>query len=197
MGHLLDQKKEEKHQSLLDAAYTLFLEKGAGKTSISDIVQKANVAKGTFYLYFRDKEDILQALVYKISYRVLAAAYEHLQNNRTDDFVENVILLVDYVIEYFKRDGLVLRLLERNFSWPMVETELVSSSDPLFKRLMSDLHESPLAQKYTEEELFKLIFVFIEMIGSTAYSSIVLGRPDDIDNMKPVLYGIIRRSLSA
>ena len=40
-------------------------------------------------------------------------------------FVEDIILMVDYIVEYFKRSRLTLRLLERNFSWPMIESSLI------------------------------------------------------------------------
>lgn len=48
-------KKQEKRRALLEAAYDLFLERGAAKTSVEDITSRAKVAKGTFYLYFRIK----------------------------------------------------------------------------------------------------------------------------------------------
>ena len=48
-------KKQEKRRALLEAAYDLFLERGAAKTSVEDITSRAKVAKGTFYLYFQDK----------------------------------------------------------------------------------------------------------------------------------------------
>lgn len=51
-------KKKQKKESLLNTAFELFLTKGLAKTTISDIVEKAGVAKGTFYLYFKDKYDI-------------------------------------------------------------------------------------------------------------------------------------------
>ena len=52
MSLVLEMKKEEKRKKLLDAAYLLFLQKGAGHTTINDIAEEAKVAKGTFYLYF-------------------------------------------------------------------------------------------------------------------------------------------------
>ena len=58
----VEQKKEQKKEGLLEAAYQLFLEKGVNKTSVDEIVKKANVAKGTFYLYFKDKYDIRNRL---------------------------------------------------------------------------------------------------------------------------------------
>ncbi len=195
MSSRLEQQKQEKKQNLLDAAYALFTEKGVAKTSVDEIVRGANVAKGTFYLYFRDKGDVLRELIYKVSYRVLGEAYDYAVAHESGDFIEDVILLVDYIIEYFKRNKLALRLLERNFSWPMVAQQLSARTDPLWRSLAQRLESSPLARRYTDEELFKLIYVIIEMCGSTCYSAIIEQRPDTIDNMKPVLYGIIRKVL--
>jgi AcrR family transcriptional regulator len=46
----------------MDAAESLFLEHGVAPTTIEQITDGAGVAKGTFYLYFSSKEDILGAL---------------------------------------------------------------------------------------------------------------------------------------
>ena len=70
MENVLEQKKAAKRKRLLDAAYTLFQEKGAANTTINDIAKEAQVAKGTFYLYFRDKTEILDALVMQICHKV-------------------------------------------------------------------------------------------------------------------------------
>lgn len=53
---------ELRREELLDAAQQLFLDKGIGATSIDDIASAAQVAKGTFYLYFPSKEALLHAL---------------------------------------------------------------------------------------------------------------------------------------
>ena len=59
-------KKQEKRRALLDAAYELFLERGASKTSVEDITSRAKVGKGTFYLYFADKGAVTQALLARV-----------------------------------------------------------------------------------------------------------------------------------
>ncbi len=50
--------KKQKKDALLNAAFDIFTNIGINKTSISEIVEKAGVAKGTFYLYFADKYDL-------------------------------------------------------------------------------------------------------------------------------------------
>ena len=55
----IDNNKQMKRESLLDSAFSLFIDNGFNKTSISDIVNNAGVAKGTFYLYFKDGSGII------------------------------------------------------------------------------------------------------------------------------------------
>ena len=50
-----EEVENDKKQRLLNTAFTLFTQKGIKDTSIQEIVDNANVAKGTFYLYFKDK----------------------------------------------------------------------------------------------------------------------------------------------
>jgi AcrR family transcriptional regulator len=51
-----------RREELMDAAQALFLERGFADTSVDGIVRAADVAKGTFYVYFKTKEDVLGAL---------------------------------------------------------------------------------------------------------------------------------------
>ena len=60
----LELNKKRKKSALYNTAFELFTTKGLAKTTISDIVENAGVAKGTFYLYFKDKYDIRNKLVY-------------------------------------------------------------------------------------------------------------------------------------
>lgn len=56
-------RRASTRNALLRAARTRFRAQGVHDTSIDDIVRAAGVARGTFYLYFRNKEDVLGALV--------------------------------------------------------------------------------------------------------------------------------------
>jgi len=52
----------ERRAELMDAALQLFLEQGVAPTTIEQITAGASVAKGTFYLHFSSKDDVLAAL---------------------------------------------------------------------------------------------------------------------------------------
>ncbi len=57
----MNRKKRE--HLILDAAVRVFAREGYSKTSVSEIIDEADVARGTFYLYFKSKKDIFTSLL--------------------------------------------------------------------------------------------------------------------------------------
>lgn len=57
---------EERRNEIMDAAHMLFLTKGYNKTTIIDILTEVGIAKGTFYYYFKSKEEIMDAIIMRI-----------------------------------------------------------------------------------------------------------------------------------
>ena len=76
----------DKKQRLLDTAFSLFSDKGIKNTSIQEIVDSANVAKGTFYLYFKDKYELQNILIAKKSEKLFNDAFTELRKN----YIENI-----------------------------------------------------------------------------------------------------------
>ena len=60
-------KRQERAERILDAAVTLIERWGYGKTTMDDIARYAGVGKGTLYLHWKTKEDLLHALYYRES----------------------------------------------------------------------------------------------------------------------------------
>lgn len=56
-------RKEARPAELLEAATTLFVEKGYAATRVEEVAALANVSKGTLFLYFPSKEALLKAVV--------------------------------------------------------------------------------------------------------------------------------------
>lgn len=61
--HHRRRRKDARPQELLDAAMTLFVEKGFAATRTDEVALRAGVSKGTLYLYFPSKEDLLKAVI--------------------------------------------------------------------------------------------------------------------------------------
>ena len=56
-------RSSDKYQRILDAAVAVFAEKGFFTSRVADIADRANVADGTVYLYFKSKDEILMTAI--------------------------------------------------------------------------------------------------------------------------------------
>ena len=65
---------DDRKNEILDVSGALFSQKGFDATTISDIIEKVGVARGTVYYHFKSKEDIMDALIERYISRLLAAA---------------------------------------------------------------------------------------------------------------------------
>ena len=68
-----EERKAQNRAKLLAAARKVFAEKGFGEATARDIVRETDLATGTFYNYFRDKEEVFRALLEEFEQRVTAA----------------------------------------------------------------------------------------------------------------------------
>lgn len=188
--------KQIKENSLYAAAYELFTTKGIHNTAISDIVKKAGVAKGTFYLYFKDKYDILDRIILKKSSSVLKEAIKATKEQEITDFIDQVIFFIDFIIEYLKDNKVLLKLIYKNLSWGFYRKALSDTSGyEEMKEVFNFFVEKMKDEKYDSEDPEKTLFMIIELTGSICYSSIILEEPTTIDEMKPMLFKTIRKMI--
>jgi AcrR family transcriptional regulator len=73
VGGKRDVNRRARTEGLLDAAQKLFLERGLETVTIDEITREAGVAKGSFYRYFKDKEELVRALLEPARERIVAA----------------------------------------------------------------------------------------------------------------------------
>src|SRR5262252_6353154 len=66
-----EQNKAENRTALLKAARAVFAEMGYGAAGVRDIVRRTDLASGTFYNYFKDKDEIFEAVVAELSIELL------------------------------------------------------------------------------------------------------------------------------
>ena len=113
-----------------------------------------------------------------------------------ETFPDKMVAMIDHIIEALRRDTVVLKFLERNFVWPgLDQIEASREAEPLMRKLLNVVLTSPEMAGRTEREIYQRITALGSMCMSVCYSSVLEGKPDDIEAMKPVLYDIVRRSL--
>ena len=183
--------KRKKESSLYFAAYYLFTTKGINNTAISDIVKEAGVAKGTFYLYFKDKYDILNKIVLNKSIKVLNSAIKETKVKNFDSFSDKILFFIDYIIRFFENEQLMLKLIHKNLSWGVYrkareEYEEMSELYSMFENHYKDTD-------IKRDDVEKLLFMIVDLVGSVCYSSIILNQPASIDEMRPILFSTIKK----
>jgi len=86
-------RKEARPQELLQAALELFVEKGFAATRSEEVAARAGVAKGTLYLYYPSKEDLLKAVV-RENLSALIAEGANIAGNFSGSTQELLVLLM-------------------------------------------------------------------------------------------------------
>jgi len=192
----IQENKEEKENKLLSSALKLFTEKGVKDTSIQEITDDAGVAKGTFYLYFKDKYEIQDYLIAKISKQLFSSAIKKLNKQNIKDYKERIIFIVDYIIDVLTKNKLLLKFISKNLSWGLYNdklSKLIDDESLGVQEAFLDIIKSNKANiEYPELKLYMII----ELVSGTIFNSIMTSKPLPIKELKPYLYDEIRGMLS-
>lgn len=193
----VDVNKQQKESSLLKTAFEFFTTKGFSKTSISDIAGKAGVAKGTFYLYFKDKYDIRNKLVAHKSSQLFLNAMEDIGSDINDiSFEDKLIRIVDNIINQLDENQSLLTFISKNLSWGVFKSALTSpasDNDVDFSQVY-DMMLAEAPYKFRDPEI--MLFMIIELVSSTCYSAILYRDPCTLAELKPYLYNTVRLIIS-
>lgn len=196
MSKILENKLLKK-ESLMNKAFDLFVKNGINKTSISDIVNEAGVAKGTFYLYFKDKYDIHNKIIKHKSSEIFSKALNELKTQNIEEFDDRVIFVIDSIINQLSRNKSLLKLIAKNLSWGIFKSVLFiddSTDDINFSQVYNEMI---LGNDMEFEEPEIMLFMIVELVSSTCYSSILYSEPRDIDELKPYLYKSVRNIINS
>ncbi|SEK64521.1 transcriptional regulator, TetR family [Butyrivibrio sp. ob235] len=187
-----DENKKLKFDSLLNTSFELFTSQGINQTSISDIVKKAGVAKGTFYLYFKDKYDIRNRLIARKSNQLFGVAYEELLKEDLHSVEDKIIFMMKHILIELSNNHMLLSLIYKDLSWALFKeamTTNIDDSETDFLRIITEMFEESEV-KYRNPEL--MMFLIVEMVSSAGYSSIIYKQPQPLDELMPELEYAVR-----
>ena len=187
------EKKLAKKLKLLNAAEELFEQQGVNITAIDEIVKKAGIAKGTFYLYFRDKYDLLDQIVIYKSEGVIRRAVNKFRNYN-GDFPEKVIYLFDCIIDYFVKNRKMLSLIEKNLSSCL--RMVISGEYMADNEIMKPVFDEFTANGFNREETLKKVYIITSIVSSLCYDAVIYSKPYTVEQIKSEIHYIIRSLLN-
>ncbi len=194
----IDENKNDKKERLMNTGFKLFMEKGIKDTSIQDIVDSANVAKGTFYLYFKDKYELRDILIAKKSMTLFNEAIQSLNKTYITNFSDQIIYVINYIIDELAKTPLLLKFISKNLSWGVYSQTVLKlyetnkdSENSLISLFLNGVKENNINLPNPEVTLYMII----ELTSSTCFNSILYNQPIPIEEFKPYLYDLIRNLL--
>lgn len=192
-----EESPSNKAKRLIDAAYRLFLERGDVDASVQEIAERAGVAKGTFYLYFHDKNDLKDSLITQKSREFFQAAINALHATDIVGLEEQMIFVINYLINLLTQNPMALRLIAKNLSLGLFSQKLQDylrdDSSDVMQAMMLAAEQSGVQLRSPQV----LLFMIIELTSSTCFSCILESRPLSIQDYKPYLFETIRNMIRA
>lgn len=187
------EKKSLKRRSILDAATRLFTDKSVADTAIDEVVQMAGVAKGTFYLYFRDKYDLLDQIVMHRTAEIFTEGCDFLHDPDASP-VDVFVRLADNIADYMQKNKKVTALIDRRFS--SCFTQSMFDEQETFRKEVDFLTDLLTIGNTLRAEARRQLYILMDMIGSVCCSAVLDGEPYTMEEIKPTLHNMIRRFLT-
>ena len=191
---VLENKKNKKN-ALLKSAFDLFTKTDIHSVSVQDIVKQAGVAKGTFYLYFKDKYQARDVLIQNEAMRLFNNAHLELEKNDIQDFEDAVVYIINQVLLQLENNPIILKFIERNLSWGIFHEHLQNTIEGNTLDLVSNFRSLAEKNGYYFDRTEVVLYIIIETAGSTCYNSILYDQPLPIKEFKPYLFQSIRAIL--
>ena len=181
-------KKIEKKKKIIEAAYQLFRNTGISATAIDDVVKAAGIARGTFYLYFKDKSDLLEQLVFYKSTETMKALLRQTGEELSAgslDFLSMVRRCVGIYIRFYADHKDVMMVLNKNM------TSFLRSFPHLYdeeaQKFYDEIVKHFVAYGYSEEKANKMIYIVIEMLSAVCANAILYGKPFPLEELEAPL----------
>lgn len=192
----LTEKKLSKRTRIIDAAFDLFLSRSVNCTAIDDVVKLAGVAKGTFYLYFKDKYDLLGQIVARKSAELFCVALRSLNAESTVEMTvcDKALYIVGYISDYMLLHRDVTALFDKNFA--ACFSLLTSPDSGEQYELMNGLISDFTAAGHSKDNALKLIYYIINTTGSLCSDAVLGISPYSIEELMPVISESVEKLLS-
>ena len=176
-----ERSKVANRHAILDAAREVFCELGYGETTVRDIIGRTGLASGTFYNYFRSKEEVFEALSDDSALRIRPRLRE--VRARAKTFETFLYETFEAYFAFCLEDGQTFALMRRNAGHLRVRMdtpEIMAGMDELKADLKHAIKAGlapPIDAEYLSAALIGIAFEMAEqMLTRKAASPAVAAR---------------------
>jgi len=188
--------KAERREQILRVARDVFAKRGYHQATIDDIVARAGVARGTFYLYFDDKREVFSELIDRFATQITQA----IQRIVTDDPALPVVEQVRSNIRVILRTCLVERAMTKILFTdaagvdPAFDRKLATFYDTVVQLLTESLKDGQALGIVDDGEPRVLAYLTIGALKELLYQAVTLGFAEETaDVLTQQMYGFLSR----
>ena len=159
--------KPKKKQLVFDSIETIVKGKELDSISISDITSEAEISRGTFYTYFKDKNDAIFTL-FNNYYEKINKSFIQILDEENGDFFKSVRKGKDELISFIKKKDMLLFLQNVSSNYNLIYSYCnVLYND--FKNFYDYIYQKVDIKKYVDKEKF---FIIVDMVITTVASMV-------------------------
>lgn len=189
------QNKEEKKEKILAAAFSLFTRKDINNVTVAEIAKEAGIAKGTFYLYFKDKIDLQNFLITLEAQKLFEKASKDLIQTGITNFEDSVLFLIAMVLKQLEDSVWLLNFIRHNLSMGVFSSYITSSFENDTHSLQKLFRQRASEAGYHYENPDATLFMIIDLASTTCFDTLIDHRPMSYEEFKPHLFEAIRAIL--
>lgn len=182
-----------KKNQILEVSLSLFLEKGFDKTSITDILERLNIARGTLYYHFESKEAIMDAIIERAGLQIMTEL-ENIGNDPSLSVYEKFFALFagmnmrrlsggDQIIDYLNRPQNALFHEKSN-------QMIIEKVSPILAHILSEGISAQLFENAFPDETAEMILTVA--IGFLDRNNPDLTEKDLLKRYSALLYNVER-----
>ncbi|HOR86154.1 MAG TPA: TetR/AcrR family transcriptional regulator [Bacillota bacterium] len=179
---------DERRREIINAAEKLFNEKGFENTAVSDIVKSIGVAQGTFYYYFKSKDDVFCTIAEEFL-DTFMESFVLIVDNEKLDVVEKVEMIFDKGIELIKNnEGVMFNLHTRDNMelHEKVERKFIEYATPLVIKIVKQGIEEKIFDIEYPEEVVTFLMMGSHFLGDL--NIYLEGRDIYIERLQAVVF---------
>lgn len=173
----------EKKQRLLSTAIHLFMEKGIDETSVNDIVKAAHLAKGTFYVYFTDKSELIHEIVKEKNVALMRALIQSAKQDHEMNDISWPEAFLHRLIRFYQENPNVLKMIHHCF---LIDEKRTLPLQELRQQLscFDEFIESFQKQGEAQQTTLNRFLIIPEMCAIVCYNAIFFQQPASLDEIK-------------
>jgi AcrR family transcriptional regulator len=187
---------QDRRRDIMDAAVKVFSHKGIAEATIADVTRVAGVAKGTFYLYFESREQLLAALRERFMQDMLDHAAPFMERVGTEDWWALADDVVASIIDFTLQHSDTISLFMQGPRTPEVLDILAKCERMPIEMMAEGIRAGVDAGVFHVSDPEMAASFLFHALDGAALGAILYGGKPDRDRMVRVGREIFRKMLS-